>query len=182
MDYSKEFKMSKEKMMGRDEIKLRIFVFYINAVIEDSDKFQKERSPIEFEIQNSQVFGDWVNLRGILRSIVEEGRLENNSRVRSIKRKFDFEMGRTIKRLPEKDFFLHTFLFYLLMGCDFSRISSSSEIVKKLCSFDFSKILSLIEKHNLRNSWGFSIASRRFRESYWENLDGVSKNLYKDGK
>lgn len=162
-------------MMGRDEIKLRMFVFYFEAVFADADKEQMQRSPIEFEVQNNpEVFGDWLELKGILNSIVKEGKLENNSRVRAIKKKFDFEMARTLKNMPEQDFFLCTFFFYLLVGCDFSRVNSQSENVKKLCDFDFKKILLLIEKNKLRNAWGFSIASRKFRENYWENLNGIS--------
>lgn len=164
--------------MGRDEIKLRMFIFYFKAVFEDADNEQKERSPVEFELQNDpKVFGDWLELKGILNSIVAEGRLENNSRVRSIKKKFDFEMARTLKKMPDQDFFLCTFFFYLLIGCDFSRIVSDSENVNKLCCFDFAKILTLIASHKLRNSWGFSVASRKFREGYWENLNGISKNV-----
>lgn len=150
-------------MMGRDEIKLRMFVFYFEAVFADADKEQMQRSPIE-----------WLELKGILNSIVKEGKLENNSRVRAIKKKFDFEMARTLKNMPEQDFFLCTFFFYLLVGCDFSRVNSQSENVKRLCDFDFKKILLLIEKNKLRNAWGFSIASRKFRENYWENLNGIS--------
>ena len=60
-------------MMGRDEIKLRMFVFYFEAVFADADKEQMQRSPIEFEAQNNpEVFGNLTKVKGVNLFIKED--------------------------------------------------------------------------------------------------------------